>query len=84
MVWSMMRLILRRSMPSSRAMARWLRPARRQSSTVCSVAGAPAGTGGCSVLHHGCRLAVMTRRGTCLCGVWFGSDEGHEEFEGSG
>ena len=45
-VWSRMRLTLRRSMPSSRAMARWLRPALCQARTVCSTLGASASAGG--------------------------------------
>ena len=42
----MMCLILRRSMPRSRAMARWLRPALCQARTVCSTGGVPTGAGG--------------------------------------
>jgi hypothetical protein len=44
--WSMMRLILRRSMPRLRAMARWLRPALCRARTVCSAVGASAGSNG--------------------------------------
>jgi hypothetical protein len=38
----------------------------------------------CTVFRHRLRFVVTTGRDGCLCGVGFGSDEGHEEFEGSG
>jgi hypothetical protein len=40
--------------------------------------------GWCIVLRRGCCLALITCRSGGLCGVWLGSDERHEEFEGSG
>jgi hypothetical protein len=46
--WSMMRLTFRRSMLSSRAIARWLRSARCQECTVCSKVGPSASAGGVS------------------------------------
>ena len=36
------------------------------------------------VLHRGCGLALITPWKGCLWSVWLGSDEGHEQFEGSG
>src|ERR1039458_5884698 len=60
--WSMMRLILRRSMPSSRAMARWLRPASCQAHTVCSTVWCTGWHGWCTVLRYRCRLAFMACR----------------------
>jgi hypothetical protein len=38
----------------------------------------------CIVLHRGCDLALVIPRKGCPWGVWLGSDEGHEQFEGSG
>jgi len=48
----MMRLTLRRSMLSSRAMARWLWPALRRARTACSRPGASvnAGSASCSII----------------------------------
>jgi hypothetical protein len=82
--WSMMRLILRRSMPRSRAIARWLRPAVCQARTACSTAGVPVGTSG-APCNRFRRSLVRVRRGDgCRPCGWSGSDEGHEEFEGAG
>jgi hypothetical protein len=76
-----MRLILRRSMPSSRVLA-----------AACNVPGpyrllhrwCTGSHGWCIVLRRGCCLALITCRSGGLCGAWLGSDERHEEFGGSG
>jgi hypothetical protein len=50
---SMIRLTLRRSRLSSRAMARWLRPARCRARTVCSRVGAAGSSSGASCASGG-------------------------------
>ena len=66
-----MRLILRRSMPRSRAMARWLCPARCQARTVCSTVSGPVGEGGASCTTAGVgRFARPMLMAVAVAGCW--------------